>query len=567
MKAVILANETSVKLAPLVEGTSLATVPVINKTVIEHLLEQLAEVGVTQTIVAAKRPNGEIEHLWDNKRKPATPLRFSFAYDNSSGAAALNRLKNDLRETFIVVDCQHLVRVDLKLALQQHRQSGAAASVVAVRVATPWAAALKAAYEIAGSSAGTQSVAMPPEFGMLRIAPEACEAGLYLFEPEALNCLPDSKNFNMQELLVRLLGQGHRVNTCALDGEIRELNTPSNYWRSCMEILADTKKSWISSADALEIKPGIWVGSGTKIHPNALLKAPLVIGRNCKIQQDAKLDSCIIGDDVIIGQGAEIRQSVIFAKTRVGLAVKLNESLVRGNLLCQGPNFEAEWVGDLHCLGVVNRPELGPMFKRAFNLAIALLLVLVLAPALLLIALAIKLDSPGPIFYKQLRVGQGRPGGRNLRSGRVFKMYKFRTMHVNADAKLLEMLKQNEYKNQAFVKIKNDPRITWIGGFLRKTSLDELPQLINVLLGDMQLVGNRPLPIYEAEALSEEWQKLRFNAPAGMTGLWQISGRSDLSAEERLLLDNYYAATNSFWNDLKILLMTIPAMVKFRGAR
>jgi lipopolysaccharide/colanic/teichoic acid biosynthesis glycosyltransferase len=186
---------------------------------------------------------------------------------------------------------------------------------------------------------------------------------------------------------------------------------------------------------------------------------------------------------------------------------------------------------------------------------------------MLIVAIAIKLDSPGPALYKQLRVGEGRPGGRNLRSGRVFKIYKFRTMYIDADDRLAEVRKLNQYKNQTFVKIENDPRITRLGNFLRKSSLDELPQLFNVLLGDMQLVGNRPLPVYEAEALSEEWQKLRFQAPAGITGLWQISGRSNMSAEERLVLDNYYAITYSFWGDIKILLMTIPALIKTRGAR
>ena len=140
-------------------------------------------------------------------------------------------------------------------------------------------------------------------------------------------------------------------------------------------------------------------------------------------------------------------------------------------------------------------------------------------------------------------------------------------MHVDADQKVKELMAQNQYGNSAFFKLENDPRITRVGHLLRKTSLDELPQLINVLRGEMRLVGNRPLPVYEAEALQEDWQRTRFLAPAGITGLWQISGRSDLSEKERLALDAYYTVTRTFAGDMSILFRTLPALLARRGAR
>lgn len=202
-----------------------------------------------------------------------------------------------------------------------------------------------------------------------------------------------------------------------------------------------------------------------------------------------------------------------------------------------------------------------PFGKRLLDITISGLMLLMLSPILLAVAAAIKLTSKGPIIYKSKRVGTGY---------RVFDFYKFRSMRVDADKLLVELSTQNQYANEeggtkaAFVKIKNDPRITKIGNFLRNSSLDELPQLFNILWGDMSLVGNRPLPLYEAEMLtSNEWS-MRFLGPAGLTGLWQITkrGRAEMSERERKKLDNFYAQNYSFWLDLKILLKTIPAVLQ-----
>jgi lipopolysaccharide/colanic/teichoic acid biosynthesis glycosyltransferase len=200
-----------------------------------------------------------------------------------------------------------------------------------------------------------------------------------------------------------------------------------------------------------------------------------------------------------------------------------------------------------------------PIVKRAFDIGFSLLLLVSFAPLLVIIALLIRLESKGPVIYKSKRVGTG---------FKVFDFYKFRSMYVDADKKLAELAAHNEYKDGngtcTFFKIKNDPRITRIGHFIRRTSIDELPQLINILKGDMSVVGNRPLPFYEAERLtSDEWS-WRFLAPAGLTGLWQIRrrGREDMSERERKKLDNFYARKNSLLFDLKILLLTPTAFLQ-----
>ena len=199
-----------------------------------------------------------------------------------------------------------------------------------------------------------------------------------------------------------------------------------------------------------------------------------------------------------------------------------------------------------------------PTIKRVFDICVSTFFLILLSPIMLITALIIRLESKGPIFYISKRAGTGY---------HIFNFYKFRTMRVGADAELKQLKHLNQYSDNggnAFVKLENDPRITTIGGFLRKTSLDELPQLFNVLKGDMSIVGNRPLPLYEAEQLTKDQWARRFLAPAGITGLWQVTkrGKKDMSESERMALDILYAKKYSFWMDMKIILRTIPALIQ-----
>lgn len=194
--------------------------------------------------------------------------------------------------------------------------------------------------------------------------------------------------------------------------------------------------------------------------------------------------------------------------------------------------------------------------KRVFDVAISSFLLFLLSPLLLVVAVMIKLTSPGPVFFKQSRVGL---------SKRRFQMYKFRTMVANAEQQIRQLEHLNEASGPVF-KLRNDPRITPLGKFLRKTSLDELPQLINVLRGEMSLVGPRPLPVRDYEGFNEDWQRRRFSVRPGLTCLWQIAGRSSIPFEKWMQLDLQYIDGWSFWLDLQILMRTIPAVIRGLGA-
>jgi len=196
------------------------------------------------------------------------------------------------------------------------------------------------------------------------------------------------------------------------------------------------------------------------------------------------------------------------------------------------------------------------VMKRTLDFLIALVALIVLSPAILLAAMLIKITSPGPILFTQERIGQNK---------RKFTIFKFRSMIIDAEKKMQEFEHLNEVSGPVF-KIKLDPRVTTIGKFLRKTSIDELPQLVNVLKGDMSLVGPRPLPVRDYEGFSEDWHRRRFSVRPGITCLWQIGGRSSLPFEKWMELDMQYIDKWSFWLDLKILARTIPAVVKGLGA-
>ena len=195
--------------------------------------------------------------------------------------------------------------------------------------------------------------------------------------------------------------------------------------------------------------------------------------------------------------------------------------------------------------------------KRVVDIVVSGLLLILILPLLLVLAAAIKLDSRGPVFFRQPRAGRG---------GETFHVIKFRSMYQNADEIKTSFNEQNDLDDGVLFKIRRDPRVTTVGRTLRRLSLDELPQLINVLRGEMSLVGPRPLILPESDALAETWHARRLDLRPGLTGPWQVSGRSDLSVHDMVRLDFQYVTGWSLARDVEILLATIPVVLTGRGA-
>ena len=251
---------------------------------------------------------------------------------------------------------------------------------------------------------------------------------------------------------------------------------------------------------------------------------------------------------------------------RFELARELSERGVRVDLLPSwfevlGARLELHELEGLPVLTVpfVRLGRTSLRVKRAFDLTVSVVVLLVLAPLLILCAVAIKLDSRGPVFFRQRRIGK---------DGKPFSLIKFRSMHADADVRKQEVRGLSFHGDglgQGMFKIRRDPRITRVGAFLRRTSLDELPQLFNILRGEMSLVGPRPL-IEDEDRQVEGRFRRRLDLTPGLTGLWQIHGRSEIPLQSMISLDYLYVTSWSLWGDIKILMKTVPAVTGRRGA-
>jgi len=218
-----------------------------------------------------------------------------------------------------------------------------------------------------------------------------------------------------------------------------------------------------------------------------------------------------------------------------------------------------EQIGGIPLL-TISPPRLGRVArvaKRALDIVVAGGLLLAMAPLLILIAIAIKIESRGPVLFKQPRAGRG---------GKPFMVYKLRSMYVDAEARKAELMRHNEMEGGVLFKVQRDPRVTRLGRWLRRLSIDELPQLINVLRGEMSLVGPRPLVLPESALLGDSWHARRLDLRPGLTGPWQISGRSDLTVQDMVRLDYQYVTGWSLTRDLEILLATVTVVLNGRGA-
>jgi exopolysaccharide biosynthesis polyprenyl glycosylphosphotransferase len=274
-------------------------------------------------------------------------------------------------------------------------------------------------------------------------------------------------------------------------------------------------------------------------------------------QLDQVLDECEV-DRVIIAFSRASHQQLLSCirvcrdhRVAVDIVPRLFELLDGAQSLNQ--------IGGLPLLSIGATPLSRPSraAKRGLDIVFASVLLILASPFLIAIAIAIRLDSRGPVLFRQVRAGRGES---------QFELFKFRSMYEDAEARKEEYEKANEANDGVMFKIKRDPRITRVGSFLRRTSLDELPQLINVLRGEMSLVGPRPLILKEARYAAQTWHARRLDLRPGITGLWQVSGRSDLPFQEMVRFDYQYVSGWSLARDVEILLATIPVVLSGRGA-
>lgn len=548
MKGLILSAGSHPELAPITATTPVGSLPLAGRPLLAYQLERMREVGIQEVLVVLHHLPFPIERTIQAYAPEGMHVHVVLDRELAGTASALRQHGDFVTETTLVVLGDIVERLELSGAIQRHAETG---SLLTALLTAPNADRRGGigTLDSDGRLVSFVEEAVPfPDGANALVSP-----GLYLVEPALVTDHALTGEIG-RDLLPWLAAEGLAFGH-VVGGTWQDAGTPRGYVAAQFERLGE-----VGYVDPL-----------ARIHPGAKLVAPYWIGPGCRIERETQVGpGAVLAHDVHLDRGAKVERTVVLEGTRLGKATRWQDRLIwrHGSFCLQAKEPYFELAQDTDELAPTLREPWSDRLAQVLDSLLAAVGLVLLSPLLLTICLLIYLDDPGPVIYTQLRVGQDRRAFRLGRlRGRVFELFKFRTMCVDADRKLEALKAQNQYGQGAFFKLEQDPRITRIGHFLRKTSLDELPQLLNVVVGDMRLVGNRPLPVYEAEALHEDWQRIRFACPAGITGLWQISGRSDLSEKERMVLDSYYSVTRSYWNDWVILAKTIPALLLRRGAR
>jgi len=579
MKAVMLAGGEESLHNPLSKLSVKALLPVGNRPVLEYFLKLLKKHKIEEILVSAgKHSTADFRREFSNGRNLGIHLDY-FEDDFPRGpAGCLVPLKQSIEnETFVVLSPGYPMDIDLATLLERHRQHGNTATVAVTQHLDPKA---KSYFLVDRNMQIVKHLDGNDE--LKNLSPEEREfvyqpMGIYVFEPDVFGYIAKESYMDIKGQLIPGLVVGHeQVEACLLSGEVNALRDVVDY--------VEANKAVFQNHNGLhslgdEVEPGIFVGEGVELSPEANLKGPLVIGNRAKIGRGVKLyGPTVIGDGSVISENGIVRQSILWPETHLEPGAVLENSIscrgsrVRGNSMVSDSlvNGERLELGELtlardyfkklklssqHRGSGRTRVWFTAFVKRMMDLSAAIFGLAFFIIPMIFIAILIKIDSRGPVFFRQERCGKNR---------RRFKMIKFRSMIHNADQMIDTIRKDNQSDGPMF-KIKVDPRLTRIGAFLRKTSLDEIPQLINVLKGEMSLVGPRPLAMREMK-WSPRWRDIRLQVKPGITGLWQIHGRSNSQFHDWIKFDIEYVQTQSIWGDIKILVETLKTVFKGTGA-
>ena len=574
-KSVLLIGGQGTSLTPLTKYRPAAMVPILNRPLIEHTIMRLQKGGMTDIVVAGSR--GEYSPFCKNyfANNTITSPRVQYVEDDlPRGAAGVLR---DLREQigdepFLVVSGScFLGDIDLDAVLDFHVKKK---SVLTIAVQRTRQISLEG---IRCSEDGMVEDIMRIHPSRRRSSVETI--GVYVFSPRALDYIGARSYFDIKEQLVPALRQASLpVYAYETKQFCKALHTVKNYFDLQRTLLLSHPEN-VSREDMTMIADGIWVGkkvtisptayligpvvigSNSSIEPNTQIIGPAVIGRGCAVETGAVVRESILWDDVVMESGSRAQFSIILE----GLRVTSGESFSNTVIVDEAEAEDASLMASDHVFhGMTSlNPSLllgqkRPWYlflKRFMDITISAVGFVAMLPVLLIIALAVKLDSTGPVLFRQKRCGKG---------GYDFRMLKFRTMVPGAESQQ-ETLTACKDTDGPMFKLAADPRATRVGAFLRRTSLDELPQLINVLIGEMSLVGPRPLVMDEMKC-SPSWREIRLRVKPGMTGLWQVSGRSEGHFHDWIRHDVHYVMNQSIWLDLKILFKTVSVVLRRVGA-
>jgi lipopolysaccharide/colanic/teichoic acid biosynthesis glycosyltransferase/NDP-sugar pyrophosphorylase family protein len=514
--------------------------------------------------------NEEIEpEVSDGLRASPPPLAYLVKGSNHGTGGSLKDVEDCLEgEPFWVLSGDLLLGTGLTRMLDFHRTRGAMATVGSLRVDT-------ASWEMerVEFDAEQRVKAIHRLHPLQEKRSTLRPAGLYLFEPEILQVIPGGGYFDLKEqLFFTLYQQGGLTVPWEIPGYCRTITSIGEYLFANQDVLLGRVNlpelpgaPELSDAAAPKISASakfygsMEMGRGSQVGDDTLILGPTAIGSHCEIEAGAVISECVILGNSRIGRGSYLNRCVLCEGAIIGEGTILHEAAImkRTSEMKEEAIFSLRQHSPRENGTLIHRLEWQTpvsshyqKVKRLVDIIIAVTGLIILSPLMLLIAVAVKLDSSGRVFFGQERCGK---------NGRRFTMYKFRTMVDNAEDLKRKLTPLNEVDGPMF-KISRDPRITRMGKVLRDTNLDELPQLWNVLKGDMSLVGPRPLSMEEM-SLNPRWRDARLSVPPGITGTWQVEAHSKTQFRDWIHHDLDYVKKTSLWFDLKIKVKTALKMV------
>jgi NDP-sugar pyrophosphorylase family protein len=504
IKAILLATSETNKLQPLTESMPAPMVPVVNRPVMAYMVELLARQNIKNIVVSVYHMAGQIEAYFGNGRRWAVSLEYALQGQPLGSAGSLKWAQPLLSETFIVLPADCLLDLDVGAALAHHQNNKSAATVIERRPA----------------SVGENDNA----------------ASAYIFDSRVLEFIPGRTPFDIQEQLLPAVGRaGLPVSCFEMTGYGNGLQSFKDYQEAQRIILhngleEDGEGLRYFSLNGRQFGTGVWIGHKQVIHPNARLTPPVYIGDNVYIGRDVELGpETVIGSNVVIDDEATISQSTILDGTYIGQLVNVEDRLVNKNLIIDLKTADYMHVTDDFLLGQSYQTDINRGVQRIMDIIVAL-------PAILA---ALILSLPLALLLL-------------LTTGRVF-----RTVQRQFNRPIATGEPQKETFGMLQFNAEGDrDGYNWIGRWLTRLELHRLPELWNLVKGDLQLVGVKPLSPEEIGRLNEQWQQPRHEQRPGLTGLWYTNTRQNSDLDEFAVADIYYMATQNWREDLKILTRT-----------
>lgn len=587
MKAFILGAGSGKRLQPLSNEIPAPMLPILNKPLILYIIEHLKKFKIDEIKISLHHLPEHLDAYLGEGENFDVKISYSLEKELLGTARAIKRVRSFFDDTVLIHYGNCFADIDLNDFYYFHKSKKSIFSYAVIENSS-----IQNSYEIIFNN---NSRIVDLRYRRKKAGNPYVSAGIFLAEKEIFDYIPSNQKFSIdEELLLTICDLNLKSYAYILKGEYFKIEHPKDLLETNLRLL----KILSSSENRLIF------GDTRKINKDVYrtISVPLMVGSNSEIKKNVTIkDSIVIGDNVVIDEGTVLSKSLILNDTYIGKNLEIENSIIYKNLCINTTRDFGIYVTDNFILSPINKTKLKDKLKsfafRILDIILSLIGIIILLPIMLVIAIVIKIDSKGPVFYRSKRLKQPQLIEKGARWYRyeperpVFYL-KFRTMRsdILSDEKILGL---NVYSKGPYFKAKDDPRLTKVGRFLRKTSLDELPLLFNVLKGDISLVGIWGLPPEEAKALyqegiSEDWLKLkdvarvRFKGKLGLAGYWQSRGRSELTAEERTIHDTLQAITNIEEEKLKsrlneytsdsvkgyisLILDTVKSVIKRKGA-